>query len=204
MSIDWFRKPTADDPGTLNACYLALDRHVIRGRADEVAATLEGRPWTFADLLGEVGAFAGALRAFGVGPGDPVVVGPLEPFAEVVAALAVARLGAVRWVTGASVEDVRRVVTEASPRVVVLATSPDPRLDLDEAPVITADDTSELSWEVVMRAGRTDPAPCAEVAPDAVFAVLDGQPISVLAAVDGSAEAQFEAGGLRLWAAGAD
>ena len=41
-TIDWFRKP-ADSPadGTLNACYNALDRHVIRGRPRRSRS-----PWT--------------------------------------------------------------------------------------------------------------------------------------------------------------
>ena len=36
--VNWFRPPADGDPGTLNACYEALDIHVIRGRADDVAA----------------------------------------------------------------------------------------------------------------------------------------------------------------------
>jgi hypothetical protein len=35
--VSWFRAPADDDPGTLNACYDALDIHVIRGRAEEIA-----------------------------------------------------------------------------------------------------------------------------------------------------------------------
>ena len=40
MAVTWFRAPDGDDPGTLNACYNALDIHVIRGRADEVGTWL--------------------------------------------------------------------------------------------------------------------------------------------------------------------
>ena len=80
-TIDWFRKPV-DSPadGTLNACYNALDRHVIRGRAEDVALVLGTRSWTYARLLTEVGALAGVLRAFGTGVGDVVAVGPLPAF----------------------------------------------------------------------------------------------------------------------------
>ena len=77
--VSWFRPPADGDPGTLNACYEALDIHVVRGRADDVAATLDGEQHTFASLLTEVAACAGVLRAFGVGLGDRVVVGELSP-----------------------------------------------------------------------------------------------------------------------------
>ena len=42
MEVTWFRPPGGDDPGTLNACYNALDIHVIRGRADDDAVSLDG------------------------------------------------------------------------------------------------------------------------------------------------------------------
>ncbi len=93
--VNWFRPPADDDPGTLNACYEALDIHVVRGRADDVATTLDGRDRTYAWLLTEVAACAGVLRAFGVGLGDRVVVGDLSPDGRVVVPLAVARVGAV-------------------------------------------------------------------------------------------------------------
>lgn len=184
-TVDWFRKPGRlgqDDPGTLNACFNALDRHVIRGRADEVAATLAGRDWTYAELLSEVGAFGGALCAFGVGVDDTVVVGRLPPFEEVVASLAVARLGAVRWYADRAVHDLAVVAEAARPRVVVVATmiGVDLEVDLVETPVITVDESGELSWDTVRRAGQSDPAACADVRADAALAILDGRPIGVL------------------------
>ena len=93
--VAWFREPAGDDPGTLNACYNALDLHVIRGRADEVAMSLGGTGRTFAWLLTEVAACGGVLRAFGVGVGDRVVLGSLPAETGVIAALAVARVGAL-------------------------------------------------------------------------------------------------------------
>ena len=36
MAVIWFRPPSGDE-GLLNACYNALDVHVIRGRADDLA-----------------------------------------------------------------------------------------------------------------------------------------------------------------------
>ena len=93
--MNWFRPPADGDPGTLNACYKALDIHVVRGRADDVALTIDGEERSFARLLTEVAACAGVLRAFGVGLGDRVVVAELSPENRVVVPLAVARVGAV-------------------------------------------------------------------------------------------------------------
>lgn len=196
-TIDWFRKPV-DSPadGTLNACYNALDRHVIRGRAEEVALALDSRSWTYAELLTHVGAFAGVLRAFGTGIGDTVATEPLPVFEAVVVTLAASRLGAVVEHT----DDLAPHVATA--RVLVAAT--DPGLDAGEVPVVTVDDSTELSWALVMRAGRTDPAGCADVPGDAVLARLGGTELTVLAALDGhgpvpSGAARVEVGGLTLW-----
>ena len=202
MTIDWFRKPTDGGAGTLNACYNALDRHVIRGQAETVAVQLDGRDWTYADLLAEVGAFAGALRAFGVGPSQGVLVGPLPGHHEVVASLAVARVGAVRWYAEASADAVTSVVDRAGPRVAVLTTSVD--VDLGDLPVITVDDSTELSWATVMRAGRTDPAGCAELPMGSLLAVVDGEAIAIIDALDGQPPVPdgakpIDVGGLALW-----
>ncbi len=197
-TIDWFRKPV-DSPsdGTLNACYNALDRHVIRGRAEDVALTLDARSWTYAELLTHVGAFAGVLRAFGTGVGDTVALGPVPAFEAAVVTLAVARLGAVVEHTA----DLAPYVATA--RVLVAGT--DPSLDTGDVPVVTVDDSTELSWAMVMRAGRTDPAGCADVPGDAVLARVGDAELTVLAAL-GAEEPPAPAGtsvlvvgGLSLW-----
>ncbi|WP_165807143.1 AMP-binding protein [Nocardioides currus] len=195
-SIDWFRKPgTRDeaDRGTLNACYNALDRHVIRGRADDVAVVLDDRGWTYAELLAEVGAFAGVLRAFGVGVDDRVLLGPVPGSHGVIAALATARLGATTVHGDAAADGVRVAVLPGAPVA-----------DPGDTPVITLDDSGELSWEVVMRAGRTDPAGCADVAPDNVLADLGDRSVSVLDALEGAAagpdgSTPVDIGGLTQW-----
>ena len=61
VDVAWFRTPADGDPGTLNACYVALDLPVIRGRADDVALVIDGTDHTFARLLTEVAACAGVL-----------------------------------------------------------------------------------------------------------------------------------------------
>jgi propionyl-CoA synthetase len=114
--VDWIKQPGRilddDHPpfyrwfpdATLNTCYNALDRHVIRGNADRTALIYDSpvtdtkASFTYADLLEQTAAFAGALRGFGVTPGDRVVIYmPMIPEA-VVAMLACARIGAVHSV----------------------------------------------------------------------------------------------------------
>lgn len=188
--VTWFRAPSGDDPGTLNACYHALDIHVVRGRADDVAVSLDGRDRTFAWLLTEVAACAGVLRAFGTGAGDRVVLGSLPAEAGVVAVLAVARVGAV-----AAYDD----SPGAEGRVQVRR--------VDGTVVFTADG-EDLPWDVAMRAGRTDPAPTEAVPGDAVLARHGDDELSVLAALGASDDQNLpvpdgasvlEVGGVRLW-----
>ena len=88
----------------LNTCFNALDRHVVAGRADQLAlihdspVTGTQTRLTYAELLELVARFAGVLRDLGVGKGDRVVIYlPMIPEA-VVAMLACARIGAVHSV----------------------------------------------------------------------------------------------------------
>ncbi len=189
--VNWFRPPADDDPGTLNACYEALDIHVVRGRADDVATALDGRDRTYAWLLTEVAACAGVLRAFGVGLGDRVVVGELSAEGRVVVPLAVARVGAV-----AAYDDAPGA--EGTVRVGPSDSGTGFAVDDDEVP-----------WDVAMRAGRTDPAGCADVPGDAVLATHGDDVLTVLEAVGASddhhhltapADATLvEVGGVRFW-----
>ena len=114
--VDWIRKPQqilgADRPpfyrwfpdASLNTCFNALDRHVVRGAGDRAAlvydsaVTGDRRTYTYAELLAEVAAFGGVLRGLGVEKGDRVVIYlPMIPEA-VIAMLACARIGAVHSV----------------------------------------------------------------------------------------------------------
>lgn len=202
-TIDWFRKPVGSPAdGTLNACYNALDRHVVRGRADEVALVLGPRSWTYAELLAEVGALAGVLRSFGTGVGDVVALGRTPAFESVVVTLATARLGAVVE----HADDLAPHVGTA--RFLVAGT--DPGLETGEVPLLTVDDSTELSWAMAMRAGRTDPAGCADVTGDAVLARSGDDVLPVLAALTGegttapAGATELEVGGLRLWSFATD
>jgi propionyl-CoA synthetase len=115
--------------GRLNTCYNALDRHVIRGRADQPALIYDSavtgaqQTFTYAELLERVAAFAGGLRALGVGKGDRVVVYmPMIPEA-VIAMLACARLGAVHSVVfgGFAAAELAVRIDDAKPVVIVSA-----------------------------------------------------------------------------------
>jgi hypothetical protein len=188
--LTWFRAPTDDHPGLLNACYNALDIHVVRGRADDVATHLDGRERTFAWLLTEVAACAGVLRAFGVEVGDQVALGAVPHGTGVVTALAAARVGVV-------------VQYDDSPgatgKVVVRSTT--------DGVVLSVGD-EDLPWDVAMRAGRTDPAGCADVPGDAVLSRHGDDTLTVLGALGASDDQKLpvpagatlvEVGGLRFW-----
>jgi propionyl-CoA synthetase len=207
--VDWIAKPkrVLDDSAppfyrwfpdaTLNTCYNALDRHVVVGRADQPAlihdSPVTGSTTTlsYAQLLERVAAFAGALRALGVGKGDRVVLYmPMIPEA-VIAMLACARLGAVHSVVfgGFAANELAVRIDDARPTVVVAAScgiEPSrvveykPLLDRalemaehqpaavvvkqrPEAPAAMTEGR-DLDWDIVMRAGSEDPAACVEVA----------------------------------------
>jgi acetyl-CoA synthetase len=86
--------------GRVNLTHNCVDRHVASGRADRLALIGEGedgevRTYTYAELKREVDAIAAGLRDLGIGKGDPVAVFmPMVPEA-VIAAYAVAKLGAI-------------------------------------------------------------------------------------------------------------
>jgi len=86
--------------GRVNLTHNCVDRHAASDRADRVAVVGEYedgavRKLTYAELKREVDAIAGGLRALGIGKGDPVAVFmPMVPEA-VIAAYAVAKLGAL-------------------------------------------------------------------------------------------------------------
>ena len=140
-AIDWITPPTRilDDSAPpmyrwfpdaeLNTCYNALDRHVERGRAEQVALIYDSPVtgqvvrYTYAQLRDHVAKVAGALRDLGVGKGDRVVVYmPMVPEA-VMAMLACARLGAVHSVVfgGFAAAELATRISDARPKVIVSA-----------------------------------------------------------------------------------
>ena len=141
MAIDWHRpwdavldRSRAHFPqwfrgGMLNTCYNALDRHVDRGRADQVAlihdspVTQSVHRLTFRQMRDMTARFAGGLRALGVGHGDRVVIYmPAVPEA-VVAMLACARIGAIHSVVfgGFAAPELGKRIADAQAKVIVSA-----------------------------------------------------------------------------------
>ncbi|GAA3288485.1 propionyl-CoA synthetase [Dactylosporangium vinaceum] len=137
--VEWERMPIRvldrDNPpfyrwfpdAQLNTCHNALDRHVDRGRGDDIALVYDSavtgalKRYTFGELLDEVSTFAGALRALGVQQGDRVVIYMAMVPEAVVAMLACARLGAVHSVVfgGFGPRELAARIDDAKPKVVV-------------------------------------------------------------------------------------
>ena len=115
--------------GRLNTCFNALDRHVERGRGDQVAVIYDSavtdtqRKISYAELLDQVATFAGALAANGIEKGDRVIIYmPMIPEA-IVAVLACARLGAVHSVVfgGFAAAELATRIDDATPKAIVSA-----------------------------------------------------------------------------------
>lgn len=145
-----------------DAVFDLVDAHVVGGHADDEALNDGSTHWSYARLLEEVAAFGGVLRHCGILPGDRVVVALPECADAVVAVLAAARIGAVP-VLGAESDHEKVVVTAstetgaldaATADVVLVRQRPDAPWELREG--------RDYDWDVVMRAGRTDPAPCVD------------------------------------------
>ncbi|MET0767172.1 MAG: AMP-binding protein [Aeromicrobium sp.] len=115
--------------------FRALDAHVVAGRADELALVTPAGSLSYAQLLHESACVAGGLRDLGLRAGAPVRLSVTDRHTWVVSVLAIARLGA----------------------------EPDHdasfRIEGDPAVVHAGDE--EYEFALVLRAGRTDPAPAA-------------------------------------------
>lgn len=189
-ALDWFTRPSSTSSGTLNLAYNALDRHVVRGLADEPALLDPFAPagrrtsYSYAELLEQVGQLGGAFRELGVTPGRTVVLAlPLGP-ELVFGLLACARLGAVAVpVVDEAPGAVRRLGHDPAvdrPTVVLVD---GPRRTAVEAVLEAAGGTPDYTvvrgaeagsvdaaagsfdLAVLMRPGSFQPAACAELAP---------------------------------------
>jgi hypothetical protein len=140
---------------TTNVSFALLDAVVIGGRGDDPVVD----PMTHARLLEEVAALGGVLRHLGVGVAVPVVIDLEADLDAVVAALATARIGGV--VTTADHPEAPVVVASASSTIPVAG----------RTRVLRGDDVREpdLEWDMMIRAGRTDPAACELLDPGAAY-----------------------------------
>ncbi len=121
--------------------FRALDQHVVGGLADHPAIEDSRGPMSFAQLLHESAAVAGAFRHLGVATGTPIALDLADGRERVIAVLACARLGAVP--------------------------SPDAAgFRLTGAPPIFSTPEIETTWDLLIRAGRNEPAPAPDRDPD--------------------------------------
>jgi propionyl-CoA synthetase len=113
----------------LNTCWNCLDRHVERGRGDQLALIYDSpvtqtiKRFTYREFRDEVARFAGALAGLGVAKGDRVIIYmPMVPEA-LVAMLACARLGAIHSVVfgGFAAKELKSRIDDAKPKVIVTA-----------------------------------------------------------------------------------
>lgn len=140
-AIDWYVDPTivldaSDAPhykwfpdGVMNTAFNALDRHIERGRGDQLALIYDSpvtdtkKFYTYRQLRDEVARFAGVLRGLDVQKGDRVVIYmPMIPEA-VIAMLACARLGAIHSVVfgGFAAHELAKRIDDAQPKILVSA-----------------------------------------------------------------------------------
>lgn len=139
--IEWFESPTetlSQDAngtwrwyrdGTLNSCWLAVDRHIEAGRGDATALIYDSpatgliESFTFTELRDRVRKVAGGMRQLGVGKGDRVVIYlPMIPEA-VISMLACARLGAIHSVVfgGFAARELALRIDDAEPKLLLTA-----------------------------------------------------------------------------------
>jgi propionyl-CoA synthetase len=140
--IDWYKKwdKVLDDSGAphfykwfaggeLNTCYNAVDRHVEKGRGEQVAIIYDSpvtntiKKYTYKELKNEVAKFAGVLKSFGVEKGDRVIIYmPMIPEAPI-AMLACARIGAIHSVVfgGFAANELAVRINDAKPKVILSA-----------------------------------------------------------------------------------
>jgi propionyl-CoA synthetase len=137
--IDWFKrwdKVFDPDQGVYgrwftgaegNTAYNCLDRHIERGRADQVALIHDSailgkiRRFTYRELRDEVVALAAVLRDNGIGKGDRVIIYMPMVAEAAIAMLASARIGAVHSVVfgGFASKELATRIDDARPKMVI-------------------------------------------------------------------------------------
>jgi propionyl-CoA synthetase len=140
-AIDWTVPPTKAltdhgdnlyewfEDGMVNGCYNALDRHVERGRGNQVAIIYDSpitgkkEKITYAKLTDRVANLAGALASQGIEKGDTVIIYmPMIPQA-IEAMLACARLGAIHSVVfgGFAANELAVRIDDCKPKAIIAA-----------------------------------------------------------------------------------
>jgi propionyl-CoA synthetase len=141
QAIDWYEPPKRIfdkdagvygrwfTGGVTNTCYNAIDRHVERGRGDQLALIHDSpvtgaiTKLTYRALRDEVSAFAAVLTDFGVTKGDRVILYMPMIHQAVIAMYACARIGAVHGVVfgGFAAKELATRIDDAKPKLILSA-----------------------------------------------------------------------------------
>jgi propionyl-CoA synthetase len=137
--IDWIKPPeTIFDPtigvygawfpdATCNTCQNAVDRHVMKGRGDQLALIYDSpvteikRKFTYRELQEEVSTLASVLKQFGVTKGDRIIIYMSMIPEAIFGMLACARIGAVHSVVfgGFAAKELAKRIDDAKPKLVL-------------------------------------------------------------------------------------
>lgn len=141
--IEWYTKPTlilSEDEngyplwfsdGKLNACYLALDKHIQDGFGDQIAMIYDSpvtqtiKKYCFNEVKAEVAKLAGGMLSLGLKKGDTAVIYmPMIPQAAF-AMLACARIGVTHSVVfgGFAPHELAMRIDDCKPRLILTASS---------------------------------------------------------------------------------
>ncbi|WP_295337526.1 acetate--CoA ligase [Flavobacterium sp.] len=141
--VDWFTQPqtilSSDETGyplwykdgSLNACYLALDKHIADGFGEEIAIIYDSpvtqtvKKYTYNEVKSEVARLAGGLVSLGLKKGHTAVIYmPMIPQATF-AMLACARIGVTHSVVfgGFAPHELAIRIDDCKPRVIITASS---------------------------------------------------------------------------------
>jgi propionyl-CoA synthetase len=117
--------------GDLNACYLALDKHIQDGYGDQIAIIYDSpvtqtvKKYTFSEVKTEVAKLAGGLLSLGLEKGDTAVIYmPMIPQAAF-AMLACARIGVTHSVVfgGFAPHELAIRIDDCEPKAIITASS---------------------------------------------------------------------------------
>ena len=143
QKIDWFKNPDKilskdvnDYPlwyadGELNACYLAVDKHIEDGFGDQIAIIYDSpvtqtvKKYTYSEVKLEVAKLAGGLLSLGLEKGDTAVIYmPMIPQAAF-AMLACARIGVTHSVVfgGFAPHELAIRIDDCEPKLIITASS---------------------------------------------------------------------------------
>lgn len=141
--IDWFKKPQTilskdinDYPlwyadGELNACYLALDKHIEDGYGEQIAIIYDSpvtqtvKKYTYNEVKSEVAKLSGGLLSLGIKKGETAVIYmPMIP-QTAFAMLACARIGVTHSVVfgGFASHELAIRIDDCKPKIILTASS---------------------------------------------------------------------------------